>query len=163
MIIAFNNFRDEEYQQPKNILAKNRIKVTTASSSIGVAKGKLGLETEVNLTIDQVIVADFDAILFVGGGGCEEYFDNEIAHKIARDAVKEKKVLGALCAAPEILARAGVLKGKRATMFYDNGSLRRGGAEFTDKDVEVDGRIITARNADTAQAWGEAIVKALSD
>ncbi|HVN67523.1 MAG TPA: DJ-1/PfpI family protein, partial [Candidatus Sulfotelmatobacter sp.] len=70
-------------------------------------------------------------------------------------------VLGAICAAPEILARAGVLKGKKATMHYDNGSLGKGGAVFTDKDVESDGRIITGRDVNAARAWAEAVLKAL--
>jgi len=161
MIIGFKAFRDEEYSVPKELFQKNRFRVTTVSSSLGTAKGKTGLLADIDLTLDQLQVKDYDAILFVGGSGCEEYFDSADAHWVATEAIRLKKVLGAICAAPEILARAGVLKGKRATMYYDNNSLSKAGATFVDKSVESDGRIITGRDADASHAWAEAVLKTL--
>jgi protease I len=161
MIIAFEGFRDEEYREPKAVLEKAGIEVTTASSKLGTATGKLGMKTKVDITLDQVKVSDYDAILFIGGPGCYSYYNDPTAHKIAQEAVKEGKLLGAICAAPGILANAGVLKGKKATMFTDDGTLAKGGATYTGKGVEVDGKIITATGPSTAQAFGEAVIKAL--
>lgn len=161
MIIAFERFRDEEYSYPKEVFEKAGITVTTASSKLGMATGKLGMKTKVDITLDQVKVEDYAAVVFIGGPGSLDYYDNTTCQKIARETVKQGKILGAICAAPGILARAGVLKGKMATMFEDTGELAKGGATYTGAGVEIDGKIITATGPSTARAWGEAIVKAL--
>ena len=161
MIIAFEGFRDEEYREPKAVLEKAGIEVTTASSKLGTATGKLGMKAKVDIILDQVKISNYDAILFIGGPGCYSYYNDSTAHKIAQEAVKEGKLLGAICAAPGILANAGVLKGKKATMFTDDGTLAKGGATYTGKGVEVDGKIITATGPSTARAWGEKIKEAL--
>jgi protease I len=162
MIIAFELFRDEEYAEPKAVLEKAGFTVTTASSKLGTATGKLGMKTKVDIPLDQVKVEDYDAVLFIGGPGSFDYYDNPTCHKIAQETVKQGKTLGGICAAPGILARAGVLKGKKATMFDDTGEFAKAGAHFTGKGVEIDGKIITATGPQTAKAWGQAIVKALS-
>jgi len=162
MIIAFERFRDEEYAEPKAVLEKAGFTVTTASSKLGTATGKLGMKAKVDITLGQVKVEDYDTVLFIGGPGSFDYYDNPTCHKIAQETVKQGKLLGAICAAPGILARAGVLKGKKATMFDDTGEFAKAGAHFTGKGVEIDGKIITATGPQTAKAWGQAIVKALS-
>jgi len=161
MIIAFDKFRDEEYAEPKKVLERAGIEVTTASSKLGTATGKLGMKVKVDIALDKVKVEDYDAILFIGGPGSHGYYDDPTAHKIAQETIKQGKLLGAICAAPGILAKAGVLKGKKATMFDDTGVLAEGGATYTGKGVEIDGKIITATGPSTAAAWGDAIVKAL--
>ena len=162
LIVAFDKFRDEEYDIPKKIFEQAGINVTTASSKIGTATGKLGMKVKTDITLDQVKVGDYDAILFIGGPGSYDYYNDPEAHRIAREAVKENKLLGAICAAPGILANAGVLKGKKATMFEDTGVLKQFGATYTGKGVEIDGNIITATGPQTAKAWGETILKELS-
>jgi len=71
-----------------------------------------------DILIKDVNVKTFDAVVFVGGPGAEEYFHNPVALKIAQEAYKEGKVVGAICIAPRILAEAGILKGKKATVFH---------------------------------------------
>jgi len=162
MIIAFEMFRDEEYAEPKAVLKKAGFKITTASSKLGEATGRFGLKANIDLTLDQVKVEDYDAVLFIGGPGSHGYYQDPTAHRIAQEAVKQEKLLGAICAAPGILAHAGVLKGKRATVHEgDIDALKQGGAIYTGKGVEIDGKIITATGPSTAKAWGEAIVKTL--
>ncbi|MDI6731332.1 MAG: DJ-1/PfpI family protein [Candidatus Margulisbacteria bacterium] len=161
-ILPFRIFRDEEYADPKAVFEHAGYHVITASSRMGIAEGKLGMKTPVDITIENIKVDDYDAVLFIGGSGCREYFNNPIAQKIAQETLQQNKILGAICAAPEILANAGVLQGKKATMYADTGCLAKGGATYTGKDVEVDGRIITATGPKTAKLWAEMIVKALN-
>jgi len=161
MIIAPQMFRDEEYLEPKKVLQNAGINVTTASSRSGIATGKLGLKADIDALIKDIKVKDYDAVLFIGGPGSFDYYDDPVAQNIAREAVKEGKILGAICAAPGILARAGVLAGKKATMFEDTGELKKGGAVYTGRGVEIDGKIITATGPQTAGAWGAAILKAI--
>lgn len=161
MIIAWQGFRDEEYIEPKAVLEKAGISVTTASSQIGTATGKLGLKANVDIALKDLKVPDYDAVVYIGGPGSYDYREDPLAHKIAQEIVAQEKILAAICAAPGILANAGVIKGKKITMFTDDGSAASGGATFTGKGVEIDGKIITATGPKTAKAFGEAIAKSL--
>lgn len=163
MIIAFEGFRDEEYFEPKAILENNGVKVTTASTKTGTAAGKLGAKAKVDITIEEVEIKNFDAVIFVGGPGSYQYFNNHIAFRIAKEAIlHHNKVLAAICAAPGILAHAGVLSGRSATVFpAEAGLLQSKGAFYTKKSVEIDGNLITADGPKSAKQFGEAIVAKL--
>jgi protease I len=167
MIIAFRDFRDVEYFVPKEILEKAGIEVKTASNKSGTAIGADGGDTNVDLLVSQIKVADFDAIIFVGGPGCLDALDNENSYKVAKEAVSQNKVLAAICISPVILAKAGVLEGKRATCWTDPlGSqakiLKEKGAIFEKKSVVVDGKIITGNGPSAAEEFGKAIVELLT-
>ena len=162
LIIAFENFRDEEYAEPKAVLEKAGVEVTTASSKLGMAKGKLGMSAKVDILLKDVKASDYDAVLFVGGSGSYGYYDDPTAHKLARETVKEGKILGAICAAPGILSHAGLLKGKKATATPSEVDLiKQSGAIYTNTGVVADEKLITADGPQSAKAWGEAILKAL--
>ena len=91
-----------------------------------------------------------------------EYWDNKTAHDIARNAINKNKILAAICIAPVTLANAGVLEGKKATVWKDVvDKLKAKGVNYTGSDVEIDGKIITGNGPDAAQKFGEALVAAL--
>lgn len=162
MIIAPQMFRDEEYFQPKEIFQDAGIQVTTASAVKGDCRGKLGAVVAADTLLAEVDPALFDAVIFIGGGGAACYIDDPAALSLARDAFNRGKLVCAICMAPLILAASGILKGKRATVFADDApELVKSGADYTGKDVETDGRIITASGPSAARAFGETIVKAL--
>ena len=166
LIIAKKMFRDEEYAEPKKILSLAGLKVLTASSSLGTAEGRLGLKTEVDITLSQVKVEDYEVIIFVGGPGSKEYFNNPTALDIARKAVRPGKILASICSAGGILANAGVLKGKKATSFPAEGPLlKEKGALYTAGHLEIDNStdsiIITADCPENATIFSEAIVEEL--
>ena len=164
MIIAQNNFRDEELLKPKEVLEKNGVTVTVASSSLKESTGMLGAKVKPNILFTNINVADYDAVVFVGGSGASEYWDNPTAHKIANEANNAKKIVGAICIAPVTLAKAGLLKDKKATTFSSTiNDIKSAGAKYTGADVERDGNIITASGPAAAQKFGETLVKALSE
>jgi protease I len=117
MIVAAEGFRDEELLEPKKILEGYNANVKIASKKVSVARGKLGARVKVDYDIDDVIVQDYNAVIFIGGPEASIYFDDETAHSIAREALEEDEVVGAICIAPVILANAGILRGKKATVF----------------------------------------------
>lgn len=163
MIIAKDGFRDEEYLQPKEILTSGGINITTASSSKGSAKGMLGATANVDITINEIDVKNYNAVIFVGGTGSSEYWDNKQAHKIAQETIAQNKLLAAICIAPVTLARAGLLKNKKATVFSSEADeLKKCGANYTGKDVEIDGIIITASGPQAAKEFGKRILELLS-
>jgi len=167
MIIAFREFRDEEYFIPKQVLGAAGAEITTCSSSLGKAIGKLGGEIEINILIKDLKVADYDAVLFIGGPGAANYISNSACHRIARQAVEADRVLGAICIAPAILAKAGVLDGKKATVWssvMDKSAvkiLEENGAIFQKDSVVVDGKIVTGNGPGAAKEFGEKIVEIL--
>ena len=167
LIIAFRGFQDQEYADTKDSLEKNHIEVVIASSSIGEAEGKYGERVKIEKTIEEINVNDFEAIVFIGGPGAQEYVDNKTVHKIAQEAVKEEKILAAICIAPEILAKAGVLIDKKATVWSSSIDLEpiqileENKAIYSEEDVVIDGKIITANGPMAAKKFGEKIAEAV--
>ena len=162
MIIAPRNFRDEELFQPKEELEKTGNSVTIASTTTDIATGMLGGTAKPDLTINNVDVDDYDAVVFVGGTGSSVYFKDPRAHEIARTANEKGKLIGAICIAPSTLANAGLLRGKKATSYpSEKNNLRSKGANFTGNPVEKDGNIITATGPSSAREFGRTIAKSL--
>jgi protease I len=162
LIIAREIFRDEELFDTQKALEAAHIKTTVASSVLGNCKGKLGAVAVSTMKLEEIIVDQFDAIIFVGGGGAMEYYDNQTALKLAKDAITKGKVLAAICIAPRILANAGLLEGKTATCFESEGeNIKKLGANYTGADVEQDGNIITANGPHAATEFGETIAEAI--
>ncbi|NQT29198.1 MAG: DJ-1/PfpI family protein [Candidatus Saganbacteria bacterium] len=162
MIIAFNEFRDEEYLEPKKVLEKAGIEVTTASTRVGIARGKLGGQVKVDILLKQIQISDYDAVIFIGGPGSYAYFDDPQALKIAEDCDRLGKVLAGICSAVAILANAETLKGKDAACFVGVARiLKDKGAKYNPGGVAVDGKTITADGPAHAKEFGEAIVAAL--
>ena len=162
LIIAENNFRDEEYQVPKEVLQENGIEVITASTTTNECVGKLGMKVTPDVLVADLKLTELDALIFVGGGGSEQYFEDPTAHQLAQDAFNLGKVVGAICIAPVILANAGLLKGRTATVFPDGKDiLTEKGANYTGGSVEVDGKIITGNGPEAAREFGEKLVELL--
>lgn len=170
MIIAPENFRDEELLIPKRVFEEAGAEVEIASTKKGVAKGMLGARIEVKKDIHEINVDDYDAVVFVGGSGTPLVRQEERALEIAREAAEKGKVLAAICWAPTILAKAGVLKGKHATVWrgpdpeYEKSTdvvLEDHGAIYTGEGVSRDGNIITANGPANAEAFAKEILKVL--
>ncbi|MBM4033734.1 MAG: DJ-1/PfpI family protein [Planctomycetes bacterium] len=163
LLIASESFRDEEYAEPRKALEAAGATVTVASSKLGTARGMLGGTAKADILLRDAKAADYDAVVFIGGSGATEYWDNKAAHALAQDAAQADKLVGAICIAPVTLARAGLLKGKRATVWPAcEGDLKAGGAALGKGPVERDGKVITGVGPQAAGAFGKALVEALS-
>jgi len=164
MIIAPVNFRDEEFFEPKAVFEQSGMNVTVASKGVQKAKGKLGGEADINKDITAVNIDEYTAIVFAGGPGAEEYFEDSTVLNLAKEAYEKGKVVAAICIAPSILANAGILSEKKATCFSSEASsIEAQGAKYTGADVEVDGKIITANGPKAATKFAEKIVKAVKE
>ena len=161
MIVAPQEFRDEEYLHPREELEKTGAEITVASLTTDECTGRFGAKVMPDITSDQVNVDEFDAVIFVGGGGSAVYFDNDTALGIAKDFAGKGKVASAICIAPMVLANAGLLKGKRATAYDHEDDIKGAGATYTGNPVEVDGSIITANGPEAARDFGKEIAKKL--
>lgn len=162
MLIAQKNFQDDELAVPKAVLEKNGVKVTVASTTLSEARGMNGSAVKPDILLGEASAADYDVIIFVGGSGTPQYFNDPLALRLAQEAVSMNKIVGAICLAPKILMYAGVLKGKRATVYPSEGmALTAAGVNYTGRPVEKDGTIITADGPGSAQEFGEELVREL--
>ena len=162
MVIAPQDFRDEEYQIPRERLEKCGVTITVASTSLDEAVGMKGGKVKPDILLKDVKVADYNAVIFVGGVGAEKYYQDEEAQRIARETVEKDKVLGAICLAPVILANAGLLKGKKATVYEsEKETLKAKGAIYEERKVVQDGLIITGNGPEAAAEFAELIKEAL--
>jgi len=167
MIIASKDFRDEEYFITKEVLEKGGIHIKTASDKCQ-AVGKFGGEAKADFLVNDLNIDEFDAVIFPGGQGAVELLDNELSYSIIQKALNKGKIVAAICIAPTILAKAGILRGKRATVWSNSldksaiNILRENDAKYERKEVVIDGNIVTGENAEFSQEFGEAILKELT-
>ncbi len=165
LVVAKNGFRDEELFHPKEELEKAGIKTAIASSSRGDCFGKLGGMAVAEMALGEVRPEDFDVIVFVGGPGAVQYFNDRIALGLAKKFMDAGRVVAAICIAPNILANAGVLNGVKATCFPDpegKENLKEKGAKYVDAPVVAEGRIITANGPGAARDFGKKIAEAVA-
>lgn len=160
VIIAPKDFRDEEYYEPREVLEKQGIKVTTCSLE-QIATSAFGKTQEVDLLLNEA-TSDYDAIILVGGQGATIYFNDEDAHSIIKEFFNKGKIVAAICVAPSTLAKAGILKGRNATCFPSvKDNLIKAGAHYTGEAVTIDRNIITANGPKAAKQFGVEIAKRL--
>ena len=162
MVISPIDFRDVEYFTPKKIFEEAGIEVKTASIQSGVARGADGGEAKVDLTISDADPTQFDAVAFIGGPGMAMIVGDESLQVLAKKFFQADKLTTAICVAPAILARAGVLRGLEATSFPDvRPDLEAGGATYIDQSVIESGKIITANGPAAASDYADAILRNL--
>jgi protease I len=140
--------------------------VTVASTRPGIAVGMLGAKVAVECTVQQAEPASYDALVIAGGAGSPTHlWDSAPVLDLVKEFHRAGKLLAAICLSGAVLARAGVLKGKRATVFPTERAmleLKRGGATYVDEPVVEDGFVLTASGPDAAAAFGAALIKHLS-
>lgn len=148
--------------KPYRLLKNNGVAVTIASTTLEKVTGMNGLTVKPHILLKDVRAQDFDAVIFVGGSGSVQYIDDPFAHKLARDAFEAKKIVGAICLAPMILAKAGILKYKRATVYPSEAeNLKACVVDYTGKPVEIYGNIVTADGPGSAGEFGTALLSLL--
>jgi protease I len=172
MIIAMKDYQDIEFSTPYTHFKNNGIIVDVYSTGKGTAHGAFGSTFNVQHELTELKIEEYDAITFVGGAGTLSVRNDKNSEDIVLKAFKHQKILGAICWSPTILAKAGILHGKKATVW--NGPdreygmltseyLKSKGAIYTGEDVTVDGNIITANGPPAAQKYAEALLNKLSD
>lgn len=163
IVLFAEGFEQIEALAPVDLLRRAGFSVITAS--IGASKWvtsshNLKIETDTLLTDLPMQAADM--IFLPGGPGTKNYEQQPLVKTFIELHAVQNKYLAAICAAPSVFGKMGLLKGKKATAFpgYEN-SLE--GATFTGNEVEVDGLFITGRGAGCSIDFGLALVECLSN
>ncbi|MDD5614561.1 MAG: DJ-1/PfpI family protein [Candidatus Omnitrophica bacterium] len=163
MVVPKNGYRDEELFVSKEVFQDHGFKADIASSSLGKCSGMLGQDIYAEFTMDSIIIDDYVAVVFIGGIGAKEYWNNKKAHKIAVEAYKKGKVLAAICTAPVTLANAGLLKGKKSAVSeFLKDKIERKGAIYTIRGVEADGNIVTSSGPASSEGFAYKVIELLT-
>jgi len=169
MIIAKEDFRDEELFIPRSIFLQQGAEVKIVSEKKGKAIGSYGGVIDIDMDFDEFDVSKFDAIVFVGGAGASKYIEDDTCHQIAKKAQNLNKIIAAICIAPVILAKSGILKGKKATVWSSHFDkkppkiLKQEGVQYQPENVVVDGNIVTANGPQSARKFAQSIVELLKE
>ena len=162
LIFGADGFEDLELFYPYHRLKEEGADVKIASMEKGKITGKHGYSVNVDVSFDEVDPAAYDILVISGGRGPEKMRLNAKALDITRHFFSEDKPVAAICHGPQVLISAGVIKDRKATSWpgvIDD--LKAAGAQVYDRDVVVDGNLVTSRSPGDLYAFGREMVKQL--
>jgi len=163
-ILAENLYQEMELWVPYYRLREEGAEVRVVGT--GGAKtytSKHGYPVGVDVQAEQVSAVEFDAVVIPGGYAPDLMRRSEPMVRLVRDAWEQGRIVAAICHAGWMLCSAGILKGRTATSFPSiKDDLLHAGARWVDKEVVVDGHLITSRKPDDLPAFCRELIRALS-
>lgn len=136
--------------------------VVVGTGSAEKYHGKPGTEAKPDVRADRVSAGEFDGVVIPGGYAPDLMRRNPKMVKLVKDLFDARKPVAAICHAGWMLASAGVLKGKTVTSVSAiKDDVVNAGAEWVDREVVVDGNLITSRKPDDLPAFMRAIIETL--
>jgi protease I len=163
LIISGDNFEDTELLVPYYRLKEEEIQVDIASIKKGKIKGKHGYEVEVDKTLKEVNPNDYDILILPGGKAPGVIRKEKEAIDIAKHFFQKNKPVSAICHGPQILISAGLLKGRHATCYKSVAQeMRDAGVIYEDKEVIVDGNLVTSRQPSDLPAFLRKTIKLIN-
>ena len=146
LIVSADHFEDSELLFPFYRLQEAGLAVDVASISRGNIHGKHGYEVVVDKALAEVDPQAYDLLVLPGGKAPATLRKEAAAIAIAQDFMRGGKPVAAICHGPQILISAGVLVGRRATCYRSVAEeLKQAGALYEDREVVVDGKLVTSR------------------
>jgi protease I len=161
-VIAPKDFNDLELNDTREICETAGHTVDVASTTTGTAVGMMSHEEDVQLTLDDVIANRYDGLVIVGGyGAVTALWNNKDLHDLASAFNQQEKLTSAICVSPVVLAKAGLLAGKKATvwdMAESRDAFTEANVTYTEDAITQDGLLLTGKSPDAARDFGKAIV-----
>ncbi len=167
LIMATDGFEQSELMEPRKRLDEAGIDTTIASLDDGEIRGwkdkDWGDSIAVDITVDEVAVGDYDALLLPGGQMNPDVLrKNNAAVGLVREFDRAGKPIAAICHAPWLLAEADIVEGKTVTSWQSiRTDLRNAGANVVDSEVATDGNLITSRCPDDIPAFSDTLIARL--
>lgn len=161
MVIAAN-FEDSEAIDPKRHLESVGAEVTTIGIERGTVPGKKGVTLEAQVTFADVSPDQFDMLVIPGGGAPENLRIHPPAVDFTRRFVESGKPVGSICHGPQLLISAKVLDGRTLTAVNKIGDdIVNAGGTYVDRELVIDGNLITSRVPGDLPRFNEALANAL--
>ncbi len=162
LLIAQRNFNETEFLVTKKGLEEKEIQITVASITTDDAVGMEGMRIKPDKSLRRTNTNEYDAFVIIGGSGTPKLLDYPEVIEWVRRFDRQNKLIAAICLAPMILARAGILKGVVSTVFpvdFAIGVLKQESATYSNRHVIEDDNIITADGPEVAREFVNKILK----
>jgi len=162
LIISADHFEDTELLFPFYRLQEEGLEVDIASIARGKIHGKHGYEVVVDTALRDVEPSAYDVLILPGGKAPATLRKEAAAVGIAQEFMRSNKPVAAICHGPQILITAGVMPGRRATCAHSVAEeLQAAGALYEDREVVVDGKLVTSRQPSDLPRFMREIVRLL--
>ncbi len=165
IVLTADVFRDEELFYPLSQMQKEGWQVDIAAPKIETLHGELGGTIKPDITIDEVDPEKYDLLLIPGGspdGAPNTVRQIKKAQEITKSFFAKNKPVAAVCHGPWLLASANVVKGRNLTSFWYDGvpeDIQEAGGIWEDKEVVVDGNLVTSRYPPDLPAFTREMIK----
>lgn len=154
LFLMADGFEETEFVTPFDYWQRAGFQVTMASISDSLqVTGGHGLPVTADALLKELALDAFDAVCLPGGGlGVKNLSASEEVANVVRDFDQKGKFVFAICAAPLVLSKAGLLVDRKATCF-PGCEVDMNCKEFLEDRVVVDGKLVTSRGAGTAEEF----------
>jgi 4-methyl-5(b-hydroxyethyl)-thiazole monophosphate biosynthesis len=160
-VVLADGFEETEAMAIIDVLRRAEIDTVVAGLHDGHIMSARKVRVVPDTVIDTVRADDFDMLVLPGGQPGSDNLNADLRVKeLIKSFSRKNKLLGAICAAPIVLAGAGVIEGRRVTS-YPTYKGKLGNVVYEEKSVVSDGNVLTSRGAGTALTFGLAIVERL--
>jgi len=169
LIVATDGFEEWELFGPREILQKRGADVVLVSLKRDPIQATIhddpGKTIRPDLTIDEAIADDFDALIIPGGvRNPDQLRMHPRVIELIRAFDRQGKPIAAICHGPWVLCSTPALKGKKATCFFAiKDDVSNAGARYVDEEVVRDGNLITSRKPDDLPAFVKTILQAAKE
>ena len=158
-LLLADGFEETEALVPLDILRRAGAEVITVGITGEVISGAHGIKVFADTTKDKVSAGDFDHVILPGGmPGASNLDKDAFVDEIIKEVTNKGGCIGAICAAPFILGKRGLLSGKRAVC-YPGFEEKLAGAKIESCPAVSDGRIVTAKGMGAAFRFSYEILK----
>ena len=165
-VLITDEFEDIEFTSPAQAYQNAGHQVITIEKTAGnTVTGKRGeAKVTIDKAIDDVEVADFDALLLPGGHSPDSLRGDDRFVDFTRAFAASGKPIFAICHGPQLLISADVVRGKKMTAVKPIvADLKNAGADFFDKEVVVDNdSLVTSRTPDDLPAFNRESLRILN-
>jgi protease I len=163
LILSADDFEDSELLVPYYRLQEAGYRVDVAAEKTGVIRGMHGYEVFAVKSFADVDVKEYAVLILPGGKAPASVRKDPQANAIARHFFDYNKPVGAICHGPQTLISAGLLHDRRATCYQTVAKeLQEAGALYEDREVVVDGRLVTSRQPEDLPVFMREMMKLLS-
>lgn len=160
-VLLAQGFEEIEAITPIDLLRRAEVEVITVGVTGKMVTGSHGITVEADITLDEVNPNGLELLVLPGGNpGFKNLEQNKVVQDLIDYCVNSNIYIGAICAAPSILGRMGILEGKKATV-YPGMEDQLKGADVKNNEVVIDDKIITSRGAGTSIPFAAALISVL--
>ncbi|MGL5756859.1 MAG: DJ-1 family glyoxalase III [Paraclostridium sp.] len=162
LVLLADGFEEVEALTVVDVLRRVNVNCDMCSIDSEYVKGAHNIEIKSDVNIDNINLNEYDGVVLPGGlPGAYNLRDSKNVEKLVKKFNNDKKIIAAICAAPEALESFGILENKNCTSYPGFIKNKDKVNYIEDKVVVEDDNIITSRGPATAIEFGLAILKKL--